>query len=165
MTAGSTYSTIATYTVSGSLTTSYTFSSIPSTYTDLVLIIGNAGASAGVDGICQVNGDTGANYSQTHLRGTGSAAQSGKYTEWYLNSAATWNTTTNYTHILNFLNYGNTTAYKTMLQRGNNASGEVNANVNLWRSTSAINSITIKAGSTAKINAGTTLSLYGIAAA
>jgi hypothetical protein len=39
MAAGATYTPIATYTVSGSSTLTYTFSSIPSTYTDLVLVV------------------------------------------------------------------------------------------------------------------------------
>ena len=74
-----TYDKIATYTLP-SATSSYTFTSIPSTYTDLVLVVsarmtGGGGASAIQ---LQFNGDTGSNYSITTLNGDGSSATSSK---------------------------------------------------------------------------------------
>ena len=74
-----TYSPIATYTVSGSAVASYTFSSIPSTYTDLVLRISARTSVTGqtFDNIeIQFNNDSATNYSYIRLRGSGSAASS-----------------------------------------------------------------------------------------
>ena len=72
----STYTPIASVTLSAA-TSSVTFSGIPQTYTDLVVVI-NAGNSGGTGyGIAlQCNNDTGSNYSFTQLYGTGSAATS-----------------------------------------------------------------------------------------
>jgi hypothetical protein len=77
MAAGATYVPIATANGTGSNST-ITFSSIPSTYTDLVLIIGGGSTSASVVSQLQFNGDTGSNYSWTALYGTGSAASSAR---------------------------------------------------------------------------------------
>jgi len=63
MAAGATYEPIATTTVSGSSTSTVTFSSISGTYTDLV-IIGNLGSqTTNAFPYLQFNGDTGSNYS------------------------------------------------------------------------------------------------------
>lgn len=165
MAAGSTYTPIATTTL-GSAAASYTFSSIPSTYTDLVLIanISSSSASAGVNGSIRLNGDTGSNYSETALEGDGSTASS------FRNSSQTsipymmvYGTDPG-TQILHFQNYSNSTTYKTVLARENFASGYLRAVVGLWRSTSAINSIELIAGSV-NFASGSTFTLYGITAA
>ena len=90
-----TYEKIATTTL-GSNTTSITFSSITQTYTDLVIIIGNAKTTVNTDGpILGFNADTGAgtNYSWTFMQGNGSTAYSSKasnltYGQNYLSSSA-----------------------------------------------------------------------------
>ena len=66
MAAGITYTPIASTTL-GSAAASYTFSSIPNTYTDLVLIASMADSNSGADQrmLVQVNGDTGTKYSTT----------------------------------------------------------------------------------------------------
>lgn len=67
-----TYEPIATTTASGS-SSSITFSSISSAYTDLVLVA-NASVTSGSDtAILRFNGDTGSNYSRTFLSGNGSS--------------------------------------------------------------------------------------------
>jgi hypothetical protein len=62
------------------------------------------------------------------------------------------------------MNYSNTTTYKTVLNRMDDASTYVATNVGLWRSTAAINSITIVAG-TGNLPVGLMATLYGITAA
>lgn len=158
----STYTPIATTTL-GSAASSYTFSSIPSTYTDLVLIV-NASSGAGISINCQLNGDTGSNYSYTGLYGNGSSAgssrasnQTGAYLG-YIGSTQIYNV------INHFMNYSNTTTYKTILNRKNQADQYVEADVALWRNTAAINSIKIYPGS-GNFDAGSTFTLYGIKAA
>ena len=65
MAAGATYTPIATQTP-GSNTASISFSSIPGTYTDLVLVIDNAfTASGGYSYSLSFNDDTASNYSNT----------------------------------------------------------------------------------------------------
>ena len=168
MAAGPTLTPIATQTISGS-PTSVTFSSIPSTYTDLVMVISAALSSTNDIGI-RLNGDTGTNYSRTILYGTGSAAGSvtgGGANQGQIEYYGTANTTLGGSVItLNLMNYSNTTTYKTILCRSNNASLGVDAVVNLWRSTAAINQIEFKpyTGSMTWVT-GSTFTIYGIAAA
>lgn len=164
MTAGSTYTPIATTNLSGVNT--YTFSSIPSTYTDLVLVM-NAKVSANGSAYARVNGDSGTNYSGTGMRGTGSSAVSYRRTNdaSFLLSFNGITSTANGQWILQFQNYANTTTYKTMLNRFNWTDSEVIAFAGLWRNTAAINSITTFIDGAGTFSSGTTVTLYGIAAA
>ena len=169
MAAGSTYTPIATYT-SGSAFSNYTFTSIPGTYTDLILV-GNLGTTSGSANIAlQVgNGsiDTGNNYSFTNINGDGSSAGSSRVSntaQIYIDYSAYATTTLTSTYIWHIQNYSNTTTYKTVLGRSNTASRGTNATVGLWRSTSAINQVKIDPQSTTFL-ANSTFTLYGIAAA
>lgn len=173
MAAGSTYTPIATTTL-GSTTASYTFSSIPSTYTDLILVaIGEAYFTSTnyINTGVQFNSDTGSNYSTTRVYGDGSTATSNRYSSetsirsgWMHSETAVNNIRS--TIIMQINNYSNATTYKTLLSRNGGAGDAVGANVGLWRSTSAINSITIKNNDSATgFFAGTTFTLYGIQAA
>jgi hypothetical protein len=164
MAAGNTYEAIFTDTLA-SAQASVTFSSIPSTYTDLVLVFsGSATATSYVS--LQYNSDTGSNYSTTLLRGNGTAASSVGYstqTEIFASISAT-NTTAINNVIFQIQNYSNTTTYKTNLSRANNAGVSTEAGVGLWRSTAAINAIKVLSP-TNNFAAGSTFSLYGIKAA
>jgi hypothetical protein len=167
MAAGATYEPIATYTASGSPTT-YTFSSIPATYTDLILIgnLGTADTSTNIQ--IRVNSDTASNYSQTELSGNGTTAASRRQTSvtnFQLDYTAYPDNNFNFNFIVQLMNYANTTTYKTFIKRVNNSTWGTDAGVGLWRSTSAINSITIFATAGRSFNTGSTLTLYGIAAA
>ena len=167
MPAGSTYTPIATTTL-GSAAASYTFSSIPSTYTDLVLVCNTAITTGSSYYLTQFKSDTGSKYSATRIIGNGTAASSGRdtsATQIYTSSGAPI-TTTSLENIMtmNIMNYANTTTYKTAIGRDNGASVETDAYVGLWRSTSAINAIKISIGSSTFI-AGSTFTLYGIASA
>ena len=160
MPAGSTYTPIATTTL-GSAAASYTFSSIPSTYTDLVLIIN---PNSSVDNMnFRFNGDTGTNYSNTWLFGSGSSALSTRGT----NRTTIAGTVSGGWEIVRFqiMNYSNTTTYKSTLNRADDAANYVGTNVGLWRSTAAINSVTIVAGGPGDLPAGLMATLYGITAA
>jgi hypothetical protein len=166
MPAGSTYSTIATTTL-GSAAASYTFSSISGSYTDLILIAYYGSSPAGPLTLQVGNGsvDTGANYSRTALYGTGTTAASFRESNQnYFNTGNAY-TTIESSGITNFMNYSNTTTNKTILDRSNSVTGTVSANVYLWRSTSAINTIKVYNSSGNNLITGTTLTLYGIAAA
>ena len=157
-----TYTPIATQTLTTSAA-SVTFSSISGAYTDLVLVA-NAGQVAGNNGFrFQVNSDTATNYSYTYMVGNGTSAFSGRGTSSTSGETETLMTTTlTATFILQFMNYSNTTTYKTILARGGDASQKTDATVNLWRSTSAISSITLFPGGGNSFITGSTFTLYGI---
>ena len=168
MAAGNTYVALATNTLSSSAA-SVTFSSISGAYTDLVLV-GNALSLRGTDDslFCELNSDTGANYSITRLYGNGASVVSNRDVN---NSKAIFasnfigaGSTTFTPFIVNLNNYSNTTTYKTILSRQSYAGGEVGVFVNLWRSTAAISTIKVYAAS-ANLAIGTTFQLFGIAAA
>ena len=163
MAAGSTYTPIATTTLV-SATASVTFSSVPATYTDLVLVLNGTTPSAIGIGL-RFNGDTGGNYSNTFLAGSGSAASSGRASNFTMGRFGNINTS-NTTAIAQIQNYSNTTTNKTILGRAATPADFVVAYVSLWRDTSAINSIVvITDDSTTQFAIGTTFTLYGIAAA
>lgn len=166
MPAGSTYSTIATTTASGSVS-QITFTSISGSFTDLVLISNFTGVS-GNNFSCRVgNGsiDSGANYSYTRLSGNGtSAASIRSANDTFISSNLTLGTNGS-NSILNFMNYSNTSTFKTVLHRFNDAGAFVAAVVGLYRSTSAINQVQIFSTNSVNFAAGSTFTLYGIAAA
>lgn len=175
MPAGSTYTPIATTTL-GSAASNVEFSSIASTYTDLVLVSNYAGSVNDVGFFLRVgNGslDTGSNYSRTALNGNGTTASSTRESSQTAISLAYnyGNSTTidkpNF-QIINLMNYANTTTNKTVLIRSrgtrDNDSTDTTAMVGLWRSTSAINIVRIYPAS-GNILAGSTFTLYGIASA
>jgi len=167
-----TYEPIATNTL-GSAQASYTFSSIPSTYTDLVVV---ASAKSSLTTTTQVkltfNSDTATNYSWTRLLGDGSAASSARgTTQAYVEVgyiAGNTGSPSPDMFILQIQNYANSTTYKTLLSRWqsmNAANAYVAAVVGLWRKTpEAITSITLTPTS-ANFDTGSTFTLYGIKAA
>jgi len=155
-----TYVPIATQTL-GSTATSITFSSIPSTYQDIVLVI-NGSMSASNNIAVQINGDTGSNYSRTTLYGTGSSAASFRETNISTALNSGYMDTNNGTTLISFMAYANTNTYKTFLVRSNPTSVGTYATVGLWRSTAAITSITLSGGT---YSSGDSFSIYGLAAA
>ena len=150
----------------GTATSLITFSSIPQTYTDLV-IIANGTASASAYTKLYFNGITTNTYSATNLYGTGSGVGSARqttgegkaYIQCYYNYANANPTMMK----VNIFNYANSSVYKTVLLPDYDAAQEVTAKVGLWASTAPINSVTLERVS-GNWNIGTTFSLYGIAA-
>ena len=170
MAAGSTYTPIATTTL-GSAAANVDFNSISGSYTDLVLIGDFTTASNTSVTIRVGNGslDTGSNYSYTVVEGNGSLSRSGRdsnvtsgFITGHYAQITAGNRVATITHIQN---YSNTTTYKTWVNRGNVPSQWTDASVCLWRSTSAINTIRLFNNTGANFSAGTTFTLYGIAAA
>jgi hypothetical protein len=155
-----TYTPIANTTLT-SAAASYTFSSIPSTYTDLVLVFSGTAVSSDTM-YYQFNNDTTALYSDTYMFGDGTAG-SGRHANYGYILAGGINTTQSH-QVINIMNYANTTTNKTTLLRGN-ASGVAAtvAFVGMWRSTAAITSIKLSIAAT--FATGSTFTLYGIKAA
>lgn len=158
-----TYEPIATTTLgtAGSIT----FSSIPSTYTDLVLVWNGVLATSSSAVRIELNGTT-TGYSTTQLRGDGAAASSGTFTAlaYGLVSVSQNNTNIGFGRI-HFFSYAGSTN-KTFLSEAaedRNGSGNVSRHVNLWSNTAAITQIKLFAAQNWAI--GTTATLYGIKAA
>ena len=161
-----TYEKIATTTVS-TPTLNVTFSSISSAYTDLVLVCGYSRSGGGNNISLRLNGDT-SNYSETYIEGDGSSAYSGRNSNdsnMRIAFIAGGTATAQSTLIVNFMNYSNTTTYKTVLSRYSESTSVAGSAVGLWRSTSAINSIEIGRSATVNWTTGSVLTLYGIKAA
>jgi len=169
----STYESIATNTL-GSSTSSVTFSSIPQTYTDLILIISGKAASATYDITAMYVNSVTSGYSRTYLQGDGSSALSGRGTA-EIRLRAGYLPGTNYTSqysadTYHFMNYANSTTYKTVLCRCNSVD-TASQGFNTWTqaslipTTSAISSITIATANGANLYTGSTFTLYGIKAA
>jgi len=160
-----TYEPIATTTANGSIN-SVTFSSISGTYTDLVLVL-SANVQTATDYLrLRVNGDTGNNYSYTFLYGTGTTAASSRQSNVgsvIFNAINTGSSPS--VSIMHFMNYSNTTTNKTILTRNSVPQNETNVFVSLWRSTSAINSITVDGADGRNFTSGSMFTLYGIKAA
>lgn len=152
----STYAPLATVTLSSSAS-SVTFSSIPATYRDLVIVCNFAGSTS-TQMILRFNGDTGANYSGLFMSATASGVFSGSSGNFFTNLRTSRNIT-----IMNVIDYSATNKHKTTLIRAGNAEfGEVAGQVSRYANTAAITSVTLitNAGT---LTSGSTFALYGIA--
>jgi hypothetical protein len=164
-----TYEKIATTTLS-SATNTVTFSSISSLYTDLVIIASVRKGGENGEGLwITFNGDTSSNYSYTWITGNGTSVNSYRATsdsrlQIYNQTTASSIFTAN---VLNIQNYSNTTTFKTLIGKAGTGNLRVNAVVGLWRSTSAINSITLTPDTYLSPNfeIGSSFTIYGIKAA
>lgn len=168
MPAGATYTNLATTTL-GSDSASITFSSISSSFTDIIVVGRMVATSGGSNNVrMRFNGDSGNNYSLTWLYGDGTSAGSTRNTNVsgitlsYPNSSNGINPE----FIVHVQNYSNSTTYKTALVRNSwaGSNGAASAQVGLWRDASTINQISFHTTNT-NFGAGMTITLYGIAAA
>jgi GTP cyclohydrolase III len=155
-----TYEPISTQTL-GSNTATVTFSSIPQTYTDLVLVVSG---KTTIDGNTKIifNSDSSSIYSSTNLFADGSTVTSSRTlngTTLFLGGIST----VQGTNIIQIFNYSNTTTFKSVIAR-TNSDTFVQLRVGLSRSTTAITSITLTTDGTNFLT-GTTFTLYGIKAA
>ena len=169
-----TYEPIASQTL-GSDTANIEFTSIPGTYTDLVLVL-TGRTSRTTDAFEAVgmrfNSDSGSNYSLTYLLGSGAATASNRASNITNVEFARFNpsvsgNTSPAIAVAQIMSYASTSVFKTVLGSGA-ASAEaypVSRYVGLWRSTAAITSIRLQTGLGPNFVSGATASLYGIKAA
>lgn len=150
-----------------------TFSSIPSTYTDLVLVtnLKSSATPTAYSPTIYFNSDTDkTHYSYVAMYGDGSSAVSFRWTTSTATqhgamamavSASNFNTA-----IINIQNYANSTTYKPVLTRSADTANVTYATNGQWLNTAAITSISLYAADSNKdFTAGSTFSLYGIKAA
>jgi len=161
----STYVALATTTLP-SATATVTFSSIPATYRDLVLVIdGQQSNSGGSEVVMQINGDGSSSYTNVRMNGNGTNTSSASYTETFITLAQATRGV-RFTTVTSIMDYSATDKHKTVLSRGNQGGGGdgVGAIAGRWPSTSAVTSIAAKNYFGENFDAGTTFSLYGIEA-
>jgi hypothetical protein len=151
----SSYESIQTVTVGSGGASSATFSSIPSNYTHLqIRIMGRTNRAATMDAVqLRFNSDTGTNYVEHGLYGTGTSQFVGSYastgaTGSYTYRIAGANATSGIQGVIivDILDYANTNKYKTLRSLGGcdlNGGGEIYFNSGLWLNTSAINNIVL----------------------
>jgi len=167
MASGPTYESIYSTTLSSNANR-IDFSSIPSGYTDLVLVI-HAKATVANDIEIRLNDDANSNYSRTLMWSTtasNSISRGSNLGFMRLSNYAYADATEPTSHIVHFFNYSNTSILKSVMNVGYCRIGIDHEN-HLWRSTAAINKISVYCG-VANVNqftAGSTFSLYGIGAA
>ena len=155
----STYTPIASQTL-GSAAATVTFSSIPQGYTDLVVVI-NGATTADTSAFIRFNSDSSSLYSYTEMNGNGSSATSSRASSSTSSFFGNPRTSYQFQANLSINNYSNSTTFKNYLSRSGNASNWTFAVTGLYRSTSAITSVSFIADGTTWTS-GSTFSIYGI---
>lgn len=151
--------------------TTIDFSSIPSTYTDLVLICSTRQVSADSMFFMRFNNDSGANYANRSLWGEGSFtasfSNSANSNGCYLFPASDQSTDTasvfgsSVTYIPNYADSQYKSVSTDQITENNGAGGGLGLMASLWSSTSAINRITLTPIGATFVQYSTA-SLYGI---
>jgi len=150
-----TYTPLATVTL-GSSASSVTFSSIPATYRDLILVItGTVATSTNLS--ISLNGDTGSNYTSVFASGNGSTSSSGTGTESSMDLARL--ETAQRTNKIEFMDYSATDKHTTALIRRATLMA-----AHRWANTSAVTSIVIAPIVATTFDSGTTFNLWGVIA-
>lgn len=158
------YFSIATNVLSSSQS-SITFSSIAGTYSHLQLRSMCFGSVNDENLYIRFNSDSASNYARHYLEGNGTAASaSGTAPDTGGVFSNTYTGTTPWVSVCDILDYTDTNKFKTLRSlsgRDSNGSGAVDLRSSVWRSTSAITSITILPGS-GTLSSGSSFALYGI---
>jgi hypothetical protein len=166
------YESIATTVVGSGGQTTITFSSIPSTYTHLQLrTFARANYAANIFSLgIRYNSDSGTNYTFHNIYGNGTNALANGFTGYtydYTVSALGTSTSNVFAaSVMDILDYANTNKFKTIrtLDGGdvNGSGGSISLSSCLWRSTAAINSISISTGGFGDLLQYSHFALYGI---
>jgi hypothetical protein len=150
----------------GTAQASIEFTSIPSTFTDLVFLVSAREATTNnLTCVISINGST-ANLSQRFLAGNGSSASSSSAASLFLYIAAAVRTANTFGNASIYIpNYSSTTTAKSFsidaVEEDNGTSAFQMINAGLWNSTTAINSVSFAAVG-GNLAAGSMISLYGI---
>ena len=156
-----TYTALANITL-GSSASSVSFSSIPASFRDLVVVF--AGTRTGNNNVnVRFNGDTGSNYTyvgaSTYLDTSDS---SGTTSTQIISTLGGLQTGTQLNVIFQFLDYSATDKHKQTLSRFSQTGSETVMMAGRWANTAAITSIQVFTGNN-DFGSGSTFALYGIA--
>ena len=170
---------MATYTlissqVLGSSAASVTFSSIPSTYNDLKLVVSARGDTAAATGLIRMylNNDSGTNYSFTYILGNSSAASGTRYSSITTNNSISYDEATSTTSTFGsseiyIPNYNSTSSkpfFNINVTENNSSaadSADIKAVASLYSGTSGISSIMLSPAANNFV-ANSSFYLYGI---
>ena len=158
-----TYTPLANVTL-GSTASGVTFSSIPATYRDVILVV-NASSSIQTELFLRFNSDTGSNYNTVRMQGSGSLAASASTsnaTGARLNGNGDIMTTPSFNAVIQLLDYSATDKHKAALSRTSSAGG-VDACAVRWANTNAITTI-LAYPTTGTFSSGSTFNLFGVIA-
>jgi hypothetical protein len=158
-----TYTPLATVTL-GTATGSVTFSSIPATYRDLILVFNGTSTNTDIASLqVRINADSGTNYSGVFMTGFSGGAVSSSFTD--SGAVVGFTQNTGAVNIAQFMDYSATDKHKTILSRQNAATGSlVRAIAMRWANTAAITSLLCRVDTGVNFNSGSTFSLYGVIA-
>jgi len=163
-----TYEKIASTTVSGSATNQVQINSLPSTYTDLRVVVIGTSTVSGYDCWMRFNSDTGTNYSYTYLSGQGTGGSSARTTaadKINLSVAqGSFDSTNPVLLTADIFSYAGSTNKTTLATKSAdlNGSGATGVAVYLWRNTAAITSLTFNSETGGTFKIGSTFTVYGI---
>jgi len=152
-----------------SATNSYTFSSIPSTYTHLYLVVNILSTGTGLDYYIIFNGDNNANYAVTKCGTTATSRSSNRVNDaraMQLFFVTSGSLSGSWTAGEVWIPYYTSTTFIKNIQAQGGGNPEVGFSSSFWNNTSAITSLGVAAtqvfGGGDTLGAGTTLTLYGI---
>jgi hypothetical protein len=147
-----------------SAASSVTFSAIPQTFRDLIIVVSATG-TVDVNIFMTLNGDTGSNYTSVRMFGTGSSALSSTDSaraDWRISSNAVVSSTPTQNYIIQVFDYAQTDKHKTGLWRANSPTAGVAAAAGRYASTSNVTSFSMTTLNANTYAAGSVFSLYGI---
>lgn len=153
------YIALATTTLSSAVT-SVTFSSIPATYKDLIVVF-RGGASQNSYCGMQLNGDSASNYSYVEARFEVNGVFSEAGSNVWVPQRFTGTSDTFVTYQI--MDYAATDKQKTVLVRNGKATESVYMAAARWANTNAVTSLTLDVEGSRTWNVGSTFSLYGVA--
>jgi len=164
-----TYTLISSNTL-GSNTASVTFSSIPNTYTDLVLKCSSRNSVGNSEIRITLNNSTASNYSYTYLLGYGTgvdSARAGSASYIYSIGATSSQTSSTFSNTEIYIPSYTASQNKIVSSFGtnedNSSSGsDLGAVSGLWRVTDAISTITLTPGASGNFVTNSSFFLYGI---
>lgn len=143
---------------------SVTFSNIPQSFGDLVLVFSGDGDNSGSNEIFgRFNGDTGGNYNRVYAGGNGSSTYSASNPNQAAMGLMAPANGRRINFIWNIMDYSAFDKHKTSLLRDNDAGFQVVMRAFRWANTAPVSSITTYTAS-GNFFAGSTFSLYGVVA-
>ena len=151
-----TYTPLATVTLASTAAT-VTFSSIPATMRDLIVVVNGKTSANQATGL-RFNSDSGSNYSMVRMYTTASSTSTTTY-----GLLTTGDPTADTLAIAQIMDYSATDKHKTFLVRSNIPANNTAAHAVRWANTAAITTVAVEAISTTWA-IGTTLNLYGVIA-
>lgn len=148
----------------GSATSSVTFSSIPSSYRDLVCVVEGETASS-TRPVMRLNGDSSSSYTAVMLGSDAGVGYSTTSSGTYIDPIPGYSVTGRFSAIWEVLESGASDKHKKVLIRLNQHAGNhLHMSLGRYASNTIVSSLTITTSTGVNYSAGTVISLYGVRA-